>query len=221
LIKTKSGSTVTNNRKIFAGGDIALGPGSVIDAVGSGKQAAREIDEFLGGDGIISGDEESDIIFNPIIGKIAGFAQLGRIPNKLQSSDLRRKNFEPVELVYDMQDAVSEAGRCLQCNLRLSIRGNPHPPEIYLAYNENNLDKVPADEGVIQLLDKEKEVFLIKGTNDMKQTLSEFIEDGKEASYFIFEADQLFSQRESELMQQYLRKHGEMPDSGDDLDDLF
>ena len=71
------------------------------------------------------------------------------------------------------------------------------------------------------MLNSGKEVFLIKGTDNMQKTLLEFYNDGKEAKYFIHEFDPLFSKRESELVQQYLQKHGKMPDSGDGLDDLF
>jgi hypothetical protein len=80
---------------------------------------------------------------------------------------------------------------------------------------------VPSEEGVIQLLDDKKEVYHIKGTDNMKGTLLEILDDNEKASYFIYEADPMFTKRESELLQQYLQKHGKMPDSGDDLDDLF
>ena len=42
------------------------------------------------------------------------------------------------------------------------------------------------------------------------------------AKFFKFEEDQMYSQRENELLQQYMQKHGQMPGGGDDeLDDLF
>ena len=42
------------------------------------------------------------------------------------------------------------------------------------------------------------------------------------AAWFDFEEDKMYSKRESELIQQYLQEHGEMPGGGDsDLDDLF
>ena len=80
---------------------------------------------------------------------------------------------------------------------------------------------VPSEEGVIQLLDDKKEVYNIKGTDNMKETLLEKLDDNEKASYFIYEANPMFTKRESELLQQYLQKHGKLPDSGDDLDDLF
>ncbi len=42
------------------------------------------------------------------------------------------------------------------------------------------------------------------------------------AAWFEFEEDKMYSKRESELIQQYVQEHGEMPGGGDsDLDDLF
>ena len=42
--------------------------------------------------------------------------------------------------------------------------------------------------------------------------------DGNPADY---ELNELYTARESELIQQYLAEHGEMPSGEDDLDDLF
>ena len=50
----------------------------------------------------------------------------------------------------------------------------------------------------------------------------EQLEENEKAAWFEFEEDKMYSQRESELIQQYLQEHGEMPGGGDDeLDDLF
>lgn len=221
LIKIKNGTCQTNINKVFAGGDIVSGPASVIDAIGNAKQAAREIDAYLGGDGIISGDSASSIIFDSKIGKIEGFCKFRRVESLLADTETRKNNFQSVEIAYDENNAQTEAGRCLQCNLRMNISQNLYPPEKYLKFIVNNIELINSEEGVIQLLNVDKESFLIKGSDNIKDTLVGFLEDGIEASYFTYEYDQLFSKRESELIQQYLQKHGEMPDSGDDLDDLF
>jgi len=221
LIKTINGSYKTDIDGLFAGGDIVSGPASVIDAVGSGKQAAREIDLYLGGSGIISGDEDIDYGFDAKIGKIEGFSLIERFNPKLLDAEIRKTNFDAVEFSFEESIAQKETARCLQCNLRMDIQHNPYPPVKFLEFNYNNIEKIDAVEGVIQLLNAEKEVFLIKGSDNMKETLLNFLQEGKEANYFTFEFDPLFSKRESELVQQYLQKHGEMPDSGDDLDDLF
>ncbi len=81
---------------------------------------------------------------------------------------------------------------------------------------------MPEDEGVFQLYDDEKKVISIKGTGTLRQSLLEALEDYENASWFDFEEDKMYSQRESELIQQYLQEYGEMPGGGDDdLDGLF
>jgi len=117
---------------------------------------------------------------------------------------------------------LQEAKRCLQCDLRLYLNCNPPPPEKILAFNEEHIAQVPEAEGVYQLYDEDKNILAIKGTPDLRKGLLEDLEDGSSAAWFNFEEDKMYSQRESELIQQYLQEHGEMPGGGDsDLDDLF
>jgi len=139
----------------------------------------------------------------------------------LRDANLRKQSFDAVELGYSDEEAKFETARCLQCNLRMSIRQNPYPPDEHFNFTIENIEKIPAEDGVVQLLDENKKVFIIKGSENIHKTLKGFFYDGKKARYFSYELDKLFSQRESELVGQYLQKHGEMPDSGDDLDDLF
>ena len=62
----------------------------------------------------------------------------------------------------------------------------------------------------------------IKGTINLHRDLLAAQAGNEAVSFFEFEADKLFSQRESELIQKCLQKYGEMPRGGaDDLDDLF
>jgi hypothetical protein len=206
---------------IFAGGDIVSGPASVIDAIGHGRRAARSIDKFLGGDGIINFDEDLHKDNEMFIGREEGFSIIEREKINYINADKRKLNFNPFELTYQEDSAIKEGSRCLRCDLRLNFRHNPHPPEKYLKFNSNNIETVPSKEGVIQLLDEKKEVYNIKGTDNMNETLLEILDDNEKASYFIYETDPMFTKRESELLQQYLQKHGKMPDSCDDLDDLF
>ena len=96
------------------------------------------------------------------------------------------------------------------------------PPERWLAFTAENVSTVPDVAGVYQLLDEEKKVFAIKGVMDLRQDLEEQLETNEQACYFIYEEDEMYTKRESELLQQYLQQYGEMPGGGmDDLDDLF
>ncbi|NNG26425.1 MAG: FAD-dependent oxidoreductase, partial [Ignavibacteriaceae bacterium] len=221
IIEVNMDTLETKNKGIFAGGDIVSGPASVIDAVGHGRKAARSIDKFLGGDGIINYDEDLYNNNEMFIGREEGFGTLKREQVSYVDADERKINFNPFELTYEKDSAIKEGSRCLRCDLRLHFRHNPSPPEKYLRFNVENIEMVPSEEGVIQLLDDNKEVYHIKGTDNMKETLLEILNDNGKTAYFIYEADPMFTKRESELLQQYLQKHGKLPDSGDDLDDLF
>jgi formate dehydrogenase beta subunit len=221
VIEVDAATMETNIKGIFAGGDIVSGPASVIDAVGHGRRAARSIDKFLGSDGIIDYDEDLHKDNEMFIGREEGFSIIEREKVSYIDAERRKLNFNPFELTYEEDSAIKEGSRCLGCDLRLNFRHNPLPPEKYLRFNAGNIENVPSKEGVIQLLDEKKEVYNIKGTDNMKDTLLEKLSNNEKANYFIYEADPMFTKRESELLQQYLQKHGKMPNSGDELDDLF
>ncbi len=221
LISVTAGHSMTSVRGLFAGGDMVRGPSSVIDAIAKGKRAAEEIDSYLGGKGKIRGTQSLDVVQSPRIGVIAGFDKENRINSNLNPAELRKKSFSPIEQCYTHSAAASEASRCLQCDLRLNISANPSPPDEFEVFDEENIAKIKNEGGVVQLLNSDKEVFVIKGSASVRQTLEEFLEDRKDAVYFMCDYDPLYTKKESELVQDYLQKHGEMPDSGDDLDDLF
>ena len=95
------------------------------------------------------------------------------------------------------------------------------PPEHMLAFTEENVLKVPAAEGAFRLIDEDKKPIVIKGTANMHERLLEYLETFKRGKYFDYDEDKMFSKRESDLIQQHLRKYGEMPSGGEDEDDLF
>jgi len=41
------------------------------------------------------------------------------------------------------------------------------------------------------------------------------------SSFFFYELDPMFTKRETELIQQYVQLHGEMPEGNLELEDLF
>jgi NADPH-dependent glutamate synthase beta subunit-like oxidoreductase len=117
----------TSVRGVFACGDVVYGTRSVIEVIAAGREAASEIDRFLGGDGDISeklAPEERD---NPHIGVIDGFCDMKRAPEQLLSAQERRRGFDECSSGLSEEDARREAGRCLACHLRLQIR----PPRLW------------------------------------------------------------------------------------------
>lgn len=61
-----------------------------------------------------------------------------------------------------------------------------------------------------------------QGVDDPRSALSELVGTSTKARYFLFDEDPMFSKRENELIQEYLKKYGSMPqaEGEDDLDDL-
>jgi NADPH-dependent glutamate synthase beta subunit-like oxidoreductase len=207
---------------VYAGGDIAERAGAVIHAVAAGRRAAASIDRALGGSGDID-----EVLFargnpDPFLGRDVGFASFprGNVPEL--DVETRIKGFQEIAVGYSTETAVKEAGRCLQCDLRLHLRCNPTPPVHWLPFDEEHINQAPETEGVFQLLDADHQILTIKGTANLRQNLLAAMADNDSASFFEFEENKMFSQRESELIQKYLQEHGEMPGGdADDLDDLF
>jgi len=221
-LEVNSETGLTSVPGVYAGGDISSGPASVIDAVAAGRKAARAIDKILGGDGVIDPEKYSfEIDLNMYTGREEGFSRLAREPAPSAGLDARKSGFTPIEETYTEEAARREAHRCLRCDLRLHLGQNPHPPVKCIAFNAESIAAVPDEAGVIQLLNDEKEVLVIKGGGSVRSALQELLNDGQNAAWFMFELDPMYTKRESELIQQYLQKHGRLPDSGDGLDDLF
>jgi len=110
-------------RGVFAGGDVANGPATVIEAIAAGRRAAISIDKYLGGNGMIqfaAGDAES--ADGQYDGKReTGFAELKRIEAPSLPVSERHSGFSEVELRYSDEQARHEIHRCLQCDLEICL----------------------------------------------------------------------------------------------------
>jgi formate dehydrogenase beta subunit len=212
----------TDRRGVYAGGDMVKAAGTIIHAIAAGRRAAESIDRALGGTGIID-----ELLFarsnpDPHLGREDGFAFQSRAEMPELDIKTRIKSFEEVATGFTNDQAVREAARCLQCDLRLLIGCNPAPPQTWLPFDEAHIKEVPETEGVFQLLDADYNVLAIKGAVNLRQELLLALEENDNVTWFELEEDKMYSKRESELIQQYLQEHGKMPGgSADDLDDLF
>ncbi len=118
LIAIDSETQATDMAGVFAGGDVANGPGAVIDAIAAGGRAAASIDKFLGGDGIIGGERaKSAAELNYNGRREAGFADLKRVKTPVMPLSDRHSGFREVELCLSDEQAAFETNRCLQCDL--------------------------------------------------------------------------------------------------------
>ncbi|MGD2185450.1 MAG: FAD-dependent oxidoreductase [Desulfobacterales bacterium] len=218
LIVVNDDSLETDMKGIYAGGDITQMPGTIIDAIAAGRKAAASIDKAIGGSGDID-----EVLFprgNPdaYLGRDEEFASWSREKVPELDAGMRTKDFQEVALGFSDEQAAKEAKRCLQCDLRLYLGCNPTPPRDWLRFEQENINQVPAAEGVFQLLDREHHVLTIKGTKNLRQELLAALEGNDKAEWFEYQEDKMYSQRESELIQKYLQEHGKMPGGGGDFD---
>ncbi len=101
---------------VFAGGDAAVGPSSVAQAVGAGERAAVGIDIFLTGEShaFWRQDKPLDTAFDPEAEPV----EYPRARMRLIPMHKRRHNFDEVEKPFRESVALREARRCLRCDYR-------------------------------------------------------------------------------------------------------
>lgn len=109
-IKTKKTGAVENMPDVFAGGDCASGPASVITAIAAAKVVASNIDEYFGYRHEISCDVE---IPDPVL---EDKAPCGRVNMTEREGCERVLDFEGVENCMTKKEGLQEAGRCLRCD---------------------------------------------------------------------------------------------------------
>ena len=108
----KTGATDLDG--VFAGGDCVTGPDTVIQAIAAGKRAARAIDKYLGGDGVLFKRAE---IVRKLSAEIIE-TETVRQPVPCVPVEKRISGFTEVELGYTAGMAQAEASRCLRCDVR-------------------------------------------------------------------------------------------------------
>ena len=116
---------------VFAAGDVTYGTKSVVQAIASGRDAAVQIDLYLGGDGDISEKLAPEQEKNPVLGKEEGFGSLTAKKTQLLSAEKREGNFDLYDFGICDSEICGETSRCLQCDLRLQI----HPSRLWTEYS--------------------------------------------------------------------------------------
>jgi NADPH-dependent glutamate synthase beta subunit-like oxidoreductase len=101
---------------IFAGGDIVRGPAMVVDALGDGKNAARNIDKVLG-DLELAPEPPVEVMpyerLNTAYFKHAPRIEAPMVPAQERVTD---QDIE-VTLAYDQAGAIAESDRCMSCGV--------------------------------------------------------------------------------------------------------
>ena len=112
----------TNREGVFAAADVVTGTDKVISAIAAGRRAAAAIDRFLGGRGKIDVRLAPEAAPEQRLGKLEGFAELERAPERRVPPEDRIQGFCAVDGGMDADAAGEEAKRCLQCDLRLMMK---------------------------------------------------------------------------------------------------
>lgn len=120
-IEVNESTKQTSNSKFFSGGDCATGIGALITACAAGKTAAMNIDRLINGlPCVMTEDDNFDIfflkvkLFDPeestgLLGGCSGHHL------KMLPPEERKYNFDEVEQGFSVQEAMTEANRCLRC----------------------------------------------------------------------------------------------------------
>lgn len=116
FIRVDPRTMATSAQGIYAGGDAVFGPRTIIEAVYNGKVSAQSIAEYLSG----KKEEKKIQVFieeipNHEYRMAVGYEKINRRAPPTTPLDSRIVTAE-VELDYEVEEAVEQAKRCLQCH---------------------------------------------------------------------------------------------------------
>ena len=101
---------------VFAGGDVMRGPSMVVDALGDGKRAARDIDRVLSAEPLRPEDPVEVMPYEKL--NTAYFRHAPRTEAPLAPAGERRASqVTEVTLAYSREQALAEADRCMSCGV--------------------------------------------------------------------------------------------------------
>jgi len=129
-IQTGRGGTVavdqrtlaTGRRGVFAGGDAASGPQTVIEAIAAGQRAASSIRRYLLGkelSPLVERNGYEPIAYSSIPPSDEETKEKARIKASEITMSERRTSFKEITLPYSPEEAREEASRCLRCDLEV------------------------------------------------------------------------------------------------------
>ena len=120
------GQLATTREGVFAAGDAVLGPATVIEAVAQGNAVAQAVDSYLRGGEPESKDEWLAYHEMPLTWNVDDYAEATRPEMPVQAPNVRRHNWQQVELGFSEATCLQECRRCLRCDLEegelLSVR---------------------------------------------------------------------------------------------------
>ena len=116
ILADEFGRVPDDTEIVFVGGDVMRGPSMVVDALGDGKRAARDIDRVLTAR-VLEHDPEPEVMPYEKL-NTAYFRPAGRVPVPETPAETRAKSqVTEVTLAYSREEAVAEADRCMSCGV--------------------------------------------------------------------------------------------------------
>jgi NADH-quinone oxidoreductase subunit F len=117
----------TGRPGVFAGGDVATGPNTVVEAISAGKKAALMIDRYLRGEKMKQPGKPMlpDVFLESLASPAAGQPPSPRVKIPHLSVEARALNFAEVEICLSVEEAGAEAKRCLRCDLEFTQGKSP------------------------------------------------------------------------------------------------
>lgn len=110
-LKVNPQTLMTNLKGVFAGGDVVSGPASIIEAVAHGNKVAKSIHNYLNGVTLETEEKEKEIASLPQ----RKIEKKERVKTILKDPQTRKYTFIEVEKSLNEEEAILEAGRCLNC----------------------------------------------------------------------------------------------------------
>jgi heterodisulfide reductase subunit A len=119
-------SLATNQEGVFAGGDVTLGPSTVIASMGLGRRAAESVEKYMIGEPLVDfqthmpkatlprGETFRPHSYSPMYKDLP---ERPRVEMSKLDPKQRAADFTEVELGYTEEEAVREASRCLNCGV--------------------------------------------------------------------------------------------------------
>lgn len=110
LVEAADWTAIESIPGLFAGGDCVTGPKTAIAAIGAGKVAAANIDEYLGFNHIVSYDIPVPDVY------LRDRQYYGRVNMQERAAGERKEDFDLIELPMTDAEAHQESNRCLRCD---------------------------------------------------------------------------------------------------------
>ncbi len=123
-IKIDDETLATSRPGVFAGGDVAYGPGIVIGAIANGTRAAKSIDRYIRGEDLQEPKNKIwvTLIEDDFINKREkNYDDVPRQKMPVSPVEDRQGSFNMVELGLTEEQVEIEASRCLKCDLSISV----------------------------------------------------------------------------------------------------